>query len=384
MEEKVSNRKSQIKKIWFWLSFVCFTLLLFLANEAVGFMRDDKWYATNLVTGEPLKNLRDIWEGQVWHFFHWGGRSVTHFILQTVILCGSVCADVINTLMTLGLGFLMYKMSEAKRPYWILGSLFLLIGVNYNVLVSMMWEAGCVNYVYSTVWIFFFVFLYLRELEGEEKKLPLANLWILPLGLMTGWSNENMGPAAFVMALGITVFRFLFEKKKPKIWMLEGILTSLLGSLLVILAPGNFERSALITYDSLWDKLHDRIYEMFHASFNFLFLGFFILLVSTCLYVGVYKQTLKKWQIAMFLMGVMAHGAFLLSPTYPDRATFGVLCICVLLSVSMLEKIYEYCEKKIWLHVAGGILLARVCYILLQIIIYAEVFYPKDAISGIL
>ena len=40
-------------------------IVFFVANHYAEFEMDDLWYATNLVTGEPLHSLADVWQSQV-------------------------------------------------------------------------------------------------------------------------------------------------------------------------------------------------------------------------------------------------------------------------------------------------------------------------------
>ena len=57
-------------------------------HRRITFMMDDEWYGTNLVTNQPLRGLSDIIESQIWHFRNWGGRCMTHGILQLTLMSG--------------------------------------------------------------------------------------------------------------------------------------------------------------------------------------------------------------------------------------------------------------------------------------------------------
>ena len=56
-----------------------------------------------------------------------------------------------------------------------------------------------------------------------------------------GWSNENMGPT--VLILSLVVMLSAAENKKIPVWMYLGNISCLAGSILMIVAPGNFVRS---------------------------------------------------------------------------------------------------------------------------------------------
>ena len=105
-----------LKKCIIFLFFIITVVVVFVTHRAVPFMMDDLWYSTNLSVGSTadypagvhISNLKDIWESQVWHYFNWGGRSMTHTMLQLIILCGEKFADVMNTVVTIVLAFVIY------------------------------------------------------------------------------------------------------------------------------------------------------------------------------------------------------------------------------------------------------------------------------------
>ena len=84
-------------------------IIEFAAHRRVRFMMDDLWYGTNLVTGKPLAGIRDVVESMTWHFFHWGGRCMTHGTLQLTLMSGEWCADVLNVAATLLVSFLVCR-----------------------------------------------------------------------------------------------------------------------------------------------------------------------------------------------------------------------------------------------------------------------------------
>lgn len=327
--------------------------LIFTANRVVPFIRDDTWYMLNLVTEEPLKSLSDILQSQIWHYMNWGGRSITHGLLQAVLMTGEFWADILNTAVAFLLAWMIAVAAGCKKWPWCFVSITLLIFTNYNTQGTMMWQSGCVNYLYSTVWILFFLHLYLRTLEEAKPKPFGICFWIVPLGLITGWSNENMGPTAFVISLLVTAYVVRKEHRKPEAWMVEGCLASLTGSVLVICAPGNFVRAAEIPpYDSVWERLHHTLFEFYSATFGYLFFSLFLLLAATYLYVGICHFKLRKWHWFMYLSAALAHGALLLSPTYPSRASFGIVCLCVTLTISLVSEVLKVCRHKAPLYIA--------------------------------
>ena len=307
--------------------------LLFISNRAIPFMMDDEWYATNLRDGGALKGLSDIFVSQMWHWYNWGGRVVTHGFLQLSLMSGEFAADIINTLMTLLLVFEMYSLArmhgETKGRGAVLFALEfgLLIACCPNFKMSMLWQAGCANYVYSSVWILLFYMIYIRAFDTDEKDIPFSAVFMMPLGLITGWSTENMGPAAACVAALIT-FICIKEGKTGgtrKIWMIEGVVASALGSVMCIIAPGNFIRKDDSSELAL--SFADRCLQMLKGIGGYLFPALFVLSVSLMLLLKSGKKV-RRGEAALLCGAILSYGAMILSPHYPDRAAFGT---CVLI-----------------------------------------------------
>ena len=102
------------KKAIRWISPVLIALtalIVWRVNYEIEFMMDDEWYSTVLYADTPIRNLSDIIRAQIWHYFNWGGRSMAHALLQLILLAGEHWADILNTGMTLLLGWLACMLS---------------------------------------------------------------------------------------------------------------------------------------------------------------------------------------------------------------------------------------------------------------------------------
>lgn len=346
-------------------------VVIYMTHRAVPFMMDDLWYSTLLSEDTPIASFSDIVKSQVWHYFNWGGRSMTHGILQLTLLAGEQAADLLNVAVTLLLAGVICLVSEHRSLPAFFAAFGMIFGLNANWKMSMFWQAGAANYLYITVFILLFAYCYLRELPDEgsffrrsrkagsegasqaeklpnepacdgapiSKELPLITLWIIPLGLLTGWSNENMGPALWVLSLVVILFTWK-RTHTLKLWMIFGNLSCLAGSALCILAPGNFVRSAQsgeTQFGLLW-RLFLRCYGESRGALEYLFPVLLVLI-----FVGILHGSKpgRRNELLLFT-ALLSWGAFLLSPHYPDRASFGtmILCICVILSLAKkaLEK----------------------------------------------
>ncbi len=323
-----------------------FIVVIYLTNRVVPFMMDDLWYSTLLFDESvQVSSLSDIIRSQIWHYNNWGGRSMTHGILQLVLMAGEGAADFLNVAVTLLLSASVCMVSGCRRLPAFAAAGGMLLGLNADWRMSMFWQSGAANYLYITVFILLFLFCYLRELQEEgfcAAGLPGITVWILPLGILAGWSNENMGPAVWIVTLAV-ICLLGREKRKIKAWIILGNLACLAGAVLCIAAPGNFVRSAETGeegYGTLW-RLFLRCYGECKAVMEYLFPV--LLVLGAVLLVSRFAlgQRLVRREKLLLLGALLSWGAFLLSPHYPARAAFGtmVLCICVILSLT--KKILE-------------------------------------------
>ena len=345
-------------------AFLLLAVTIFIiafTHKTVPYMLDDLWYSTNLKTGEPLKSISDIWESQVWHYLNWGGRSMTHGILQLTFLCGEVINNVLNVVFTLLLSIVIIitatdiadvKLSITGWAFDLSIVMGMLHGLNANWMMSMYWQSGSANYLYISIFVLFFAYCYLREFsDGDVKPFSGIAVWIVPLSVLAGWSNENMGPTVWLLSL----FTIVFKKKKDlpvKLWMILGCVFSFLGSLACIIAPGNFKRSAEVDAGKgfLW-KAFLRVYSESRGIFDFLYPAAILVLILLIMYYPLLKKKFDIKTVLLLVMAVLSWGAMILSPHYPDRATYGTLVFFIVVIISLvLRLIKEKEELRPWLN----------------------------------
>ena len=335
-------------------------LVMYLTHRRVPFMMDDLWYSTMLSEDTPIRTFGDIVKSQIWHYKNWGGRSMTHGILQLTLLTGEQVADILNIIFTLLLAGSICLVARQRHLGAFFGATAMVLGLNANWKMSMFWQAGAANYLYITVFILLFVFCYLREVGEDTTVSPLPGIvfWILPLGILAGWSNENMGPAVWLLSVAVILTT---AKKKSRIpcWMLVGSVSALLGSIMVIVAPGNFVRSSQAPdreYGFLW-RLFMRCYAEGKATMEYLFPT--LLVLAAVLLVGkcALKIPIGRQNIYLLLLALLSWGAMVLSPHYPDRASFGTMVFLICVIISMTGKILEKRKDLLWPMWAGTVLL---------------------------
>lgn len=374
----MNNKKQLFGNIGIILFFIITIVVVFLTHRAVPFMMDDLWYSTILSDDTPLRSLSDVINAQIWHYNNWGGRSMAHGLLQLILMQGELFADILNTLVTILLAWEIYlfakEISGEKSTNAVLTVTMIigtLHGLNANWQMSMYWQSGSANYLYITVFILFFIRCYVRELVSEAP-VPFKGIifWIVPLAVITGWSNENMGPTAWLVSLFVILY--LRKNKKPiKVWMILGNVFCLVGSAMCILAPGNFVRSAEAHEERgiLW-TLYLRCYSEFRGAFDYLYPTLIVFLFLWIIYVISKKNVEKNEEETglisagfnlqtgiLFAAAVIACGAMILSPHFPDRSTFGCMVLLITAVVAFSNRIIEANKKNGLYLLAPGILI---------------------------
>ncbi len=334
----------------FWAFLFGITVLcMWKTQRAVPVMMDDEWYSTVLSAQEPLTSLKDIVRAQVWHYNNWGGRTVAHTIAQMIFLyLSEPAADALNVAVIVLLAWMINAMMGEKRLAFVTLTMGFLHGLNANWKMSMYWQTGACNYLYTTVIIFAFLWLYLRELEDKPAgKIPGSVVLVSVLGLLSGWTNENMGPAIWLLTL-LVIWLLRREKRPVKPWMISGSVFCLIGSVMMITAPGNAVRSAEAassSYGALWQVfLH--MYGVCKGAWEYLFPVLLVtaslLLANVCL-LGNRPQ---KKELLLLAGALLSWGAMVLSPHYPDRAAFGTMCLLLCVCVSQAASILRSADSR--------------------------------------
>lgn len=356
MIEKTKLRR--ILRMLVGVLMVISVAVLYKVHRAVPFMMDDLWYSTKLCSEEPIVSLRDIVESQIWHYFHWGGRSMTHGILQLTLLAGEKAADVLNVAVTLLLGLVICLIAGVRerwgRLFGLWAAVSMLAGLNANWKMSMFWQAGAANYLYITVFILLFLWCYLREMESGGRSFPMRTLpgitlWIIPLGVLAGWSNENMGPVVWLASLAV-ILMTIKEHRRVALWMILGNLSCLFGCALMIAAPGNLVRSAQAPenqYGFLW-RLFLRCYGESKGALEYLFPTLLCLVMTLIISKGMLKLPVGRNNWVLLLSALLSWGAMVLSPHYPDRAAFGTMALLICAILSLWQKMIKEREDLIW------------------------------------
>lgn len=224
-------------------------LLMYALNYLMPLHRDDYDYSMIWLTGQHIASLADVMESLWRHYLLHGGRMVAFFFLDVFLLVGKGIFDVANALMFLALVVLLKMHARRDGRFWQEPKLFAVMGVfawlsfpHFGEVA--VWKCGAAVYLWTGVIVALFLLPYNLHFRAMTQGVPPARRWLalpmLVLGILAGWSVENLAVTVFVLAAGLS-WRARRKGAMP-VWMPAGASGAFLGLVLLVAAPGNFVR----------------------------------------------------------------------------------------------------------------------------------------------
>ncbi len=368
LTEKI--KKTSNKNKIFLILTIIFIFMLIL-NFITPLIADDYSYAM-MRDNTPIQNIYDIIINQIGHYFNWGGRTVAHTIAQIFLaLLGKNIFNIFNSLVYVLLIYLIYKLAKPKdedRPILLLVIHLFLWFVLPVFGQTCLWLIGSCNYLWTTLIILIFLNFY-KNIDFKKNSIKKIFLMFI-LGLIAGWTNENTSFGLLVITLGILISTKISNKKEElPIWTISGFIGSLIGFLILILAPGNFLRNDEFANEySIVATLIKRILDATKGITEYLFP--LLLIVIILITILLYQKKKIKPIILLYLTGsFFTIYSMALSPTFPERAWFGVIIFMIIPIINLLYDILK-------LHKIFNFILTDLCIIFSIIFVttYIEAF----------
>ena len=216
--------------------FIFFVILIVLHQFVL--ISGDDYYHSTAVSG----SLKDFWDFHVHHYLRGNGRALVHFVLTLFFIGkGTFLWRIINPAAVTAVIVLCSKaFTDNKKDYQlstvVMSVLFLCLGGRFTS-NSIYTLTPVFNYLYP--FLLMIPTVILTQKTYTEKK----NYYLLPvLGFFAGATMEQTGimTMGYIILFGIN--RFIEEKKKPAKIVIITLITTFIGYLTVMLAPGNFVR----------------------------------------------------------------------------------------------------------------------------------------------
>ena len=181
------------------LAGVAVFVLIYILNSLYPLYADDWNYS--FVHGETatrIQSFSDIFTSQYNHYMTWGGRSVVHFIAETMLMTGFFWCCILNSLAFVFFVYVMYMIANrGNRPNPVLFFLFSLLiwFAQPAFFATILWKTGAANYLWGTLIILLFLYSYYAYYRSRKtnNSVPKAILFFLfgiivlllmPVGIM--------------------------------------------------------------------------------------------------------------------------------------------------------------------------------------------------------
>lgn len=283
MKKIVACLKKEKNQIIIFMFLIFISILLL--NIFTPLIADDYGYSFG-VNGR-LHSFIDVIEKQIQHYFTWGGRSVAHTIAQTFLLFPKILFSIANSCVYLLLIWLIYLNIKGinKKEYPII---LLLIHLCLWFVVpafgqDCLWLIGSCNYLWTTTIILLFLYLFRTSKRNDNL---FKSIGFLLLGIIAGWTNENTAFGLIVATVGILLISKFEYKEKITKWKISGLVGTIVGFVILIIAPGNYVRNSLVNDNTfIVVKLIGRILNDTVSMINVLKPLFILMIVLFIIYV---------------------------------------------------------------------------------------------------
>ena len=225
------------------VGWVC---VMYLANAWMPPYRDDYWAALVWGTGDHLQTMGDVFRSLERYYMLHGGRLVSFFIQFVFMMYGKVWFNIANAFVFAAMCavILMHcrrdtDFADEPEMLFVIGA-FMWFGISHFGEIAI-WLCGAAVYLWTGLLTAIFLLPYNLALAGKLKGAHwgLAIL-MLPLGVVAACSVENLTVTTTLVVLWAS-WR-AYRRGDFSLWMGSGAVGSILGSIVCIVAPGNYVR----------------------------------------------------------------------------------------------------------------------------------------------
>lgn len=363
----IANKRKISLKITalFSLSLLWFYFL----NLYTGIAHDDYLFKfivnSNKLADTRVESIQDIIRSMYNHYLVTNGRILLNGLAQLFLIPDNkLWFNIANTLVFGLFQFLLLKRLTALKTSSVYQYLVLLLFLWFLIPVpnqTLLWLDGSMNYLWGItivlLFLDFFDKLNLKKVQVNNKYLPL----IFVFGFIAGFTHE-------VITIGISValiISVLRKFRKYRISSLILIFGFLLGTLLMVISPGNMNRLMYSGLESaaIFDVIIQRcirfIYFILSANaFWILMILFLILYVKDRKRL---KEVYRKQQLLIQSVFISL-GFIFLAGSSSHRAFFGVSVFSIIIIISI---VYSY--SKVFLSN-----ISKIVYVILSVVAIIE------------
>lgn len=320
-------------------------LLMFLFNCLTPYIADDFTFAYAFDTGLRLENLPQLIQSLAFHYMEWTGRVVVKFFAQGFTMMPKIVFNVFNAAAYLALGLVIYRLAIGRRSGRYDLVMFVLIQaalweISPAFGQTNLWMCGACNYLWATLGCLAFLLPWRYYLQKPFVSRRWMTVGMGIAGLFAGWLSENTS-AGLLVCLVLCLALLIWQKQRVPAWMVSGLIGTLVGFAILILAPGNYNRADdFVDNSPFLTKYAVRFFNCLNMLWDY---ALPLLLVFAVLFVLVWLQkpdfSALAWPVILLLGGLGANFAMILSPFYYERSTHGVFSLLTVACAACLAQV---------------------------------------------
>lgn len=313
-------------KIIFWAEvFLMFGVMLFL-NALTMPCADDFVYMYSFSTGERIQKVSEIFSSMAAHYKTMNGRVFAHFLVQFFLMINPFVFKILNSLVFVSLGLIMYKICnrERERNNLLLGFMFSCLWIfTLSFGQVYLWLDGACNYLWAMFFCLVFIYPYTREDFFVWKRKGLTFLFAV-FSAFAGGYNESISLGAIA-----TVF-FLCITRRKNVKKIVSLAFFLLGYAFMMLAPSErINKSGDFSITSLFDS--------FEISFK-MYLNFTVILVAFLVLLTVKNLRDRRLAISFLFGSLVSNFVLIFAVYYPERSACFPLVMLVIATAVLFNQ----------------------------------------------
>lgn len=315
---------------------------------------DEFVYSSIYGTYDRIENLADVFVSTFNLYLTHNGRAITHFILMVFLMCGSVVRSIINSMFFVLLIYELICFTTKKNLDLKIALTVLMFPLLWYTIPSfadtIIWIAGSVNYLWTTVLLLCYIDILDKIFNKESEFKGIKTIGFCLFSFIIASLHEMTGVISIAMIGLISLYLLIKNRKINKTLFLGGVFACL-GFLFIIVSPGSNVRKLveLQTMDvvpSFLVRLQNCFFMLFNTVKNNIFI--FSIVAILIVYIATkfiknFKKTIKDKNICLFIFllisSILSYIAMVVSPTFLERVTFMPYIIFIYASFKLLSTI---------------------------------------------
>lgn len=372
------------KKVWGVLSLILVGVGFWVQYRFNLFIDDDYLYSLFSGTDRLITSIPDALHSQAIEYMGHNGRFVIHTLVN--LFCsvwGRDVFGVINTLFFLLFFAITFKLALNNTKHIFLKGALLLFVLWFFIPVPGVSILGniafSINYLWASAATFGFLLVYSNSKSEVGSKWEAG--WMLLFGLFVGSLQESFS----VGIAGSFVLYYLFHWKELRGQKKLLVLGYVLGTLIIVCAPGNFNRMEG-EQSGVWDAGLKMLLLIKWSVFRDLFLGIPVLVMLLAYLAILYLrnkdhavQYIKKNQV--YLVAIVINMAFSLLIAYKGKwqMTSSAVMAIILLTHALFNAIDTHKKSMRTVLITVSAVLFLASYIP-TLNIRKKIFYEHEAL----